>query len=237
MRKLLLSAGGALALVSSAQAGDVQPNPYRSRDVPLRAFDRLEVSGPFQVGVSVGGGPAQVKLYGPPALLADTIAEVDGGTLKIRFREGASWSWNSGSGMIVSIHAPSLVSTRVQGAAQVEIDGVKGEAFSAATEGSGTIVLSGLDAGHVRFATASSGGIIAEGIAREGSYAAGGSGSIDAKRLRVESASIALGGSGSIYADVSGTARVSGRGSGRVDVVGGANCITPPADSPQTECR
>lgn len=237
MRKLLLAAGSALALVGSTQAQQTQPNPYQSRDVPLGTFDGVEVSGPFKVGVLISGEPAKVRLSGPPALLADTIAKVDGETLTIRFRDGAPWSWNPGSGVNVFVSAPRLVSARVHGAAQVEIDQVRGEMFSAATDGSGTIALRGLDIGRVLLATGGSGGISAEGRARDGRYAVGGSGSIDAKRLRVETASIAIGGAGSIYADVSRTADASVGGSGRVDVVGGATCIKQPAKSPRIECR
>jgi hypothetical protein len=65
----------------------------------------------------------------------------------------------------------------------------------------------------------------------------GGSGSIDAKRLRVERASIAIGGAGSAYADVSNAANISVNGSGRVEVVGGATCIKQPANSRQVDCR
>jgi hypothetical protein len=237
MRKMLLTAGAALGLVGPTHAQETQPSPYQSREVPIGNFDRVQISGPFKVGVLVSGEPAQVRLSGPPALLADAIVKVDGDTLTIRFREGARWSWNPGSGVNVFVTAPSLVSARVQGSAQVEIDQVRGDTFAAATDGSGTITLRGLDSGNVLFATGGSGGIIAEGIARQGIYAVGGSGSIDAKRLRVENASIAIGGAGSIYADVSRTANVSVGGSGRVDVVGGATCIKQPAKSPLIECR
>ena len=237
MRKLLLTIAGAFALAGSAQAQETQPNPYQSRDVSIGAFERIHVSGPFRVVVVIGDEPARVGLSGPPALLTDTIATVDGDTLTIRFREGARWSWNQGSGMNVVVIAPSLVAARVHGAAQVEIVGVRAETFSAATDGSGTIVLRGLESGRVEFATGGSGGITAEGFAREATYATGGSGSIDAKRLRVENASIAVGGAGSIHADVSRTANVTLGGSGRVDVVGGATCVSNPAGSPRIECR
>lgn len=237
MRKMLLAAGAAFALVGSTQAQNAQPNPYQTREVPVGAFERVEVSGPFRVGVFVGGEPGRVRLSGPPALLADAIAKVDGDTLTIRFREGASWSWNPGSGVSVFIPARRLVSARARGAADVEIDGAGGEAFSAATDGSASIALRGLESGRVQFATGGSGSISAEGKARQASYAVGGAGSIDAKRLRVETASIAIGGAGSVYADVSRTADVSVGGSGRAEVVGGAKCIGRPAKSPQIECR
>ena len=213
------------------------PSPYQSRDVPIRTFDRLKVTGPFKVGVLVSAEPARIQLFGPPALLADTIAAVEGDTLVIRFREGATWSWNPGSGVNVFVSAPNLTSVNVEGAADVEVGGVHGDMFLAATDGAGTIIARGLDVGRVQLATGGSGGITVEGRAREGTYVVGGSGSIDAKRLPVESASIAIGGAGSARADVSSAANISVSGSGSVEVVGGATCIEQPTNSPRVECR
>lgn len=214
-----------------------QPDPYQHREFTIGAFDRVKVSGPFKVAVIVGDEPAKVHLVGPPALLADTIAVVEGDTLQIRFREGATWSWNPGSGVNVVVFAPNLRATSADLAASVEIGGLQGDMFSASTDGSGSIVVRQLDVGHVQIATGGSGGVTVEGKARDASYVIGGSGSIDAKRLRVEHASIALGGSGSIYADVSKTASVSVSGSGRVEIVGGASCTKQPTNSPQIDCR
>lgn len=233
----LLSISGALALTGLAHAQEGQPNPFQTRDVPVTSFNRLEVAGPFKVFVLVGQEPGKVSLLGPPALLNDTVATVEGQKLTIRFRDGANWSWNPGSGVNVFVSSPALISATVKGAAQVEIDGPKGDTFSADTNGSGSIVLRELDARSVLFATGGSGSITAEGTADEGTYALGGSGSIDAKRLRVQTARIAVGGAGSIYADVSRAANVSVGGSGRVDVVGGADCIKGGANAQHIECR
>lgn len=218
-------------------AAEQNPSPYQSRDVPVGRFDRLRVSGPFKVGVLVSGEPAQVHLMGPRALLADTIATVEGDILTIRFREGATWSWNPGSGVNVFVTAPNLDAVNVEGAAEVEISGARGDMLSAETAGSGTITVRELDVGRVQLATSGSGGITVEGRAREGTYVVGGPGSIDAKRLRVENASIAIGGAGSAYADVSDAANISVNGSGRVEVVGGATCIKQPTNSPRVDCR
>jgi len=233
----------AVATISSVGAQEVQPNLYQTHEIPVGTFDRIVISGPIKAVTFSGpsGGPlivtGLVSVSGPPALISDVIAEVEDGTLTIRFRDDANWSWNHGSGVNIFVHAPSLVSARVEGAGQLKLYRVQGEVFSAATDGSGTIVLQDIDAGQVMLATGGSGSITAEGTAKEGTYAVGGSGSIDAKRLRVATANVAIGGSGSIYADVSDTANVAVDGSGRVDLVGGANCIKEPSDSKQIECR
>jgi hypothetical protein len=223
--------------VTRSTTAEQNPSPYQSRDLPVGRFDRLRVSGPFKVGVLVSSEPAEVHLQGPPALLADTIASVEGGTLNIRFREGATWSWNPGSGVNIFVTAPSVTAVNVEGAAEVEVSGIRGDMFSAQTDGAGTVTIRGLEVGRVQLATGGSGGITIEGRAHEGTYVIGGSGSIDAKRLRVESASIAVGGAGSTYADVSNAANIWVNGSGRVEVVGGATCIEQPPNSPRVQCR
>jgi len=222
---------------SAPAAASANPSPYQSRDVAVGTFDRLTVSGPFEVGVVVSDAPARVLLQGPPALLADVIATVEGETLSIRFREGARWSWNPGSGVNVVVFTPNLAAINLRGAADVSVNGVRGEAFAAATEGAGSVRVTGLDVGRVRLVTGGAGGISVEGTAREATYVVGGAGSIEAMRLRVRNASIAIDGEGSSYANVSGTANISTTGGGRVEVVGGATCIKRPADSRQIECR
>lgn len=228
------TASGSASAPSTAEAN---PSPYQSREVAVGAFDRLKVSGPFKVAVFVSGEPTRVRVQGPPALLADTVVAVEGDTLTIRFREGATWSWNPGSGVNVVVSAPSLAAVNLEGAADVEVYGVHGETFLAATEGSGEVKATGLDVGRVQLATGGAGGISVEGRAREATYVVGGSGSIDAMRLRVRNATIAIGGAGSSYANVSGTANISLSGNGRVEVVGGATCIKQPAKSRRVECR
>lgn len=237
MARLLLWASGAMLSATPVYSMDNQPNAFVARDVSVPSFDQVEVIGPLKVSVMVGAEPAKVHLIGPPALIADTIAAVDGGKLTIRFRDGAAWSWNPGSGVNAVVSAPRLRSARVQGAAQLEIDQAGGDTFAAATDGSGSIVLWGLKAGRLILATGGAGSITAEGTAREGTYAVGGSGSIDAKRLKLQTAQLALGGAGSIYADVAQTANVSAGGSGRVEVVGGATCVKSQGSSQHIECR
>lgn len=225
------------ARVSSPSAAEANPSPYQSRDVAVAAFDRLKVAGPFKVGVLVSDEPARVRLQGPSALLADVVVAVEADTLAIRFREGASWSWNPGSGVNVVVSAPSLASVNLEGAADVEVHGVRGESFAVATQDSGVVRVSALNVRRVQLATSGSGGITVDGSAGEAIYVVGGSGSIDAMRLRVKNASIAIGGAGSSYANVSGTATISSSGSGSVEVVGGATCIKRPANSRRIECR
>ena len=220
---------------SSAQA-ERNPSPYKVQDLTPGRFDQITVSGPFKVGVIVGQRP-RVTLQGPPALLADTIVANEGGTLTIRFREGADWSWNPGSGMNVLVFTPTLGRLHVEGAADVEIDGVRGNSFAAATDGSGSINIRGMDVGAVQLATAGAGGITVEGAAKNATYVVSGSGSIDAMRTQAKDATIAINGAGNAFSDVSRKANIAITGGGRVQVVGGGKCVTLPTNSPRVNCR
>jgi|GEM_PF-886542 len=241
---LSLSDSGAHLLRSDASpdslestAAEANPSPYPVRDIPVATFDELKVSGPFKVGVFISNEPNRVRLQGPAALIADTVVAVENGTLIIRFREGAKWSWNPGSGMNVVVSTPSLSAVKLDGAGNVEIFGLEGETFAATTGGSGSIRATGLDVGSLQLASEGAGGISVEGSAREATYIVEGAGSIDAMRLRVPKASIAVRGAGSSYANVSGDANISLSGSGRVEVVGGATCIKQPLVSDRIECH
>jgi DNA-binding CsgD family transcriptional regulator len=221
------------------------PGSYQSHDVTVGAFERIEVTGPFKVGVIVGQKPpetgrvkpAPIQMVGPPKMLADVIARVEAGALMIRFREGASWGRDPGAGVNIIVFAPQLVSARADRAAQVKIGSVRGDTFSASTDGSSAIAVDQMQVRRATFATGGSGGITAEGSAHDVSYVVGGPGTIDAKRLKAETASISNGGAGSVYADVSRTANVSVTGAGRVEIVGGAQCLKQPRNSARIECR
>lgn len=237
MKKLLaaLLAVSGLSVPVHAQQG--QPNSYERTTVETASFDRLAVSGPFRVTAMMSEGPSEVVLTGPPELLADTIAEVEDGRLTVRFRDGARWSWNPGSGMHVFVRTPSLTSAELDGSGSIEIFGVETEAFAASTAGAGSITLRRMEVGSASFATAGAGGIIAEGRASEGHYVTAGAGSIDAKRLRVANANISVAGSGSVHADVSEFANVVLASSGSADIVGGARCASQEHGSGRVECR
>lgn len=222
-----------------ASTSEANPSPFPVLDVPVAQFDEVRVSGAIQVFVMTGGETSQVRLQGPRALIADAIVAVEEGTLIVRYREGARWSWNPGSGLNVVVRTPKLSSIEVEGAARVEVSRPQGDTFAATTHAAGSIEITELDVENVRLTTNGAGGITASGSAREGNYSVGGAGSIDAMRLRVEDANIDIGGAGSNYANVSGQARISLNNSrgGRVEVVGGGNCVTQPAETDRVECR
>ncbi len=220
-----------------AQAQELNPSPYETRDESIAPVDAVVVEGAFRVSILTTADAPHVSFHGPAALVADAQATISDGTLTISFKDNEPWSWNPGSGVNVVVSLPSIASVRTAGPAQIMVFGAKVEDFAAATDGAGQIEVERLDAGTVTAAIGGSGAIRLEGIARKASYAIGGAGSIEGKRLRVAHAHIAIGGAGSVYADVSDTAQIAVSGAGRVDLVGGADCTVQPPDARNVECR
>ena len=229
-----LAAGLVLLAVSPISAQNA--SPYESRELTIEPVEAIAIDGAFKVLVFGNSENAEVTLSGPPELLADAEAVIEDGELRIRFREGAVWSWNPGSGMQAVVSLPKVSSIGVGGPAHVEVFGTKTELLRAGIGGAGKIDLAGIEAETVEFGTGGSGSITASGTAGSARYGVGGAGSIDAKRLRVKSAQIGIGGAGNVFADVSDSAEIGVSGSGKVEVVGGAACEFDPDQADHIEC-
>lgn len=242
----LFAATFTFAAVAVASASGViaqserNPSPYNARSEPITGVRKVKVDGAIMVFVMSGSvQESSVTLSGPPELLADAVTRVEDGVLVIGFREGAEWSWNPGSGMNVVVRLPALEGIETDGPAQVEAS-VLGDtipSFAAAVNGAGKIDVVNLTAKQVQLAVGGAGSITIGGIAEDATYALGGAGSIDAKRLRATSGAISVGGAGSVFADISGAAQINVGGSGKVEVVGGADCTTRAPRPSQVECR
>lgn len=261
MKRILPVLALSLGLAACSTGPGVERAPgasfYERKEVAIEAAHTLVVSGPFKVSVDASARAPELILTGPPEMIADTRAVVEDGTLSISFVEGAQWNWNTGAGMHAWIRLPALHTVATEGSGSIDVHSAKAETFSAATSGSGgitikrieanafqagtggsgSITVTDLAASTVQLGTGGSGSITVHGSADSASIGTGGAGSVDAKRLRVATAKIGVGGSGSVYADVSEIAEIGVAGSGRVDVVGGAQCTFAPSQAAKIECR
>jgi hypothetical protein len=242
----LFAAAFALAAMAASPSSGViaqserNPSPYIARSEPISGVRKIKVEGAINVLVMSGQVPeSSVTFSGPPELLADAVTRIEDGVLTISFREGADWSWNSGSGMNVVVRLPALEGIETNGPAQVETVNlsVAVPTFSATVNGAGKIAANDVRAENVQLAVGGSGSIRISGTAGDVAYATGGAGSIDAKRLRATNGAISLGGPGAVFADISGAADINVGGPGTVEVVGGATCTTRAPRPSQVECR
>ncbi len=230
----------AIALLAGAchvgsRAENREPGPETSRTFQVGAFDKLAVSGPYEVNVVTGGGPG-VSAKGGSNLLDETEVLVENGTLVIRpkKRNGIHFSWSDGKA-VFTVNATALRGAAIAGSGGVNVDKVAGD-FEGDVAGSGDLKLASVAGGKIKLAIAGSGGVSAAGKADSVDLSIAGSGDIDTRGLASRAAEVSIAGSGNVTANASDSADVSIMGSGDVEVTGGAKCSVSKAGSGSVRC-
>ncbi len=235
-----LFAAAVLLLVSACNNANfgagtpVQPSGVAGqRNFEAGTFDRIELAGPFDVLVSVGGQPS-VRAEGDTGLMERIEVRVEGGRLKIGLERGYNWS---GDGRVtVHVTAPSLVGADIAGSGDIRVSPVQSQRFAGSIAGSGNLILERLQAESVEFSVAGSGDVEVSGSAREARVDIAGSGNARLGGLQSETAEISIAGSGNAELRATGTAAVSIVGSGDVTVTGGARCEVSKVGSGDVRC-
>jgi hypothetical protein len=218
-----------------ADAEDRDAGPQVSRSYQVGAFDKVAVSGPYDVNVVTAGQPG-VSAKGGSNLLDETEVVVDGDTLKIRpkKRHGMHFNWHNGKA-VFTVNAAALHGASIAGSGGINVDKVNGD-FNGDVAGSGDLKLAAVAGGKVKLSIAGSGDIEAAGKADSVDLSIAGSGDIRSGSLASRTADISIAGSGNIAANASENAAVSIMGSGDVNISGGAKCKVSKAGSGSVIC-
>lgn len=207
-----------------AKAEERDPGTSTSRNYQVAAFDRIEVSGPYDVKVATGGTPS-ASATGGGKLLDETEVLVENGILKIRAKKknGVRWNWGRTGKAEFTVSTAALRQAGIAGLGAIAIDKVEGD-FAGDVAGSGHLALASVDGGVVSLEIAGSGKISAAGKAQSTAIEIAGSGNIDTSGLAARDANVSIAGSGNVKVNASQTADISIVGSGNVNVGGGAKC-------------
>lgn len=218
-----------------SKAEDREPGPEVSRSYQVGAFDKLAVSGPYEVNVVTGGQPG-VSAKGGSNLLDETEVLVENGTLKIRpkKRGGIHFNWHDGKA-VFTVNAAALHGAAIAGSGGVSVDKIAGD-FDGAVAGSGDLKLGSVAGGKIKLNIAGSGDVEAAGKADSVDLSIAGSGDIRVGGLAARTADVSIAGSGNIAANASESADVSIMGSGDVEISGGAKCSVSKAGSGNVRC-
>ncbi|QIK78561.1 DUF2807 domain-containing protein [Sphingomonas piscis] len=217
---------GALMTAACNHAGAQDAGPETSRSFTVGDFDRIEVSGPYDVDVRTGGA-VSVSAKGPENIIERMDVVVEGGRLFIRPRKDGQFNinWGSSGHVTVQVTVPSLRGAEVAGSGDIKVDKVQGDRFEASIRGSGDIAVDHAEVQSFAAVVTGSGDVrAAAGRTNAAELTINGSGKIDAAGLQAQSASTTIKGSGNIAAYASGTAEVRIFGSGDVEIKGGAKC-------------
>jgi hypothetical protein len=237
-RKLTIAAVAVAATAChvGAEAEERDAGTTVSRNYQLGAFDKIEVSGPYDVTVTTGGAPG-ANATGGDKLLDETEVIVEGNTLKIRAKKhkGISWSWGRQGKVKFSVSTAVLHGAEIAGSGGIAVDKVVGD-FNGEVAGSGDLNVAAINGGDVKLTVAGSGEIKAAGTSASTKIDIAGSGDVDASGLAAKTAAVSIAGSGNVRTSASETARVDIAGSGDVAITGGAKCSVSKAGSGNVTC-
>lgn len=177
---------------------------------PAASLAGLDVTGPMQVDVRVGGAPG-LTIEADSNLLPMIRSEMAGDTMRIWIDGKVS----TDHAIRVSYKVPKLNHLRTTGSGRMDVSGLDGGPFTYVKTGSGHAMLSGR-VGMLDVRNTGSGAVNAAGLTSQGASATvTGSGRITLGQVRGEQLSAHVKGSGDIEASgdvVSLNASVSGSG-------------------------
>lgn len=204
------------------------PADGAERSVSVGSFDRLRVSGEFNVRVTTGGSP-RATLSGSQAELERVDVRVQGTTLSLSRRSGR------GEPIVVTLSVPALQSATVLGPGRVTIAGLRASRAALAVTGPGSIAVTGAQAEELAATVVGEGQVALAGRAGHLRLMTNGSGSIDADALDADDVLVRLDGIGETRARARYLANVSSTGAGKVRIAGKPKCtVRAAADSAAT---
>lgn len=211
-----------LLLAAPAVAGAAE------RRVGIGSFDRLRITGPFQVSVATGASPG-ATLSGDARAIEDVELQSDGSTLTLRMRPGVAGMVGahgvSAAPIAVTLATPSLATIMVVGGAKVKTGPMRAERVEVSIAGAGSLAIASADAAQVNATLIGAGAmVIGGGRAARARLVVNGPGGIDAAALESDSLVVRVEGLGETKARARYTADVTDTGQGSVTVAGAPKC-------------
>jgi hypothetical protein len=173
-----------LSAIMSAPRGRALEGPTEDRDYEVGEFERLELSGPFDVVVSTGSPPS-VRASGSQSALDALSVEQDGDRVAI------DWDGGWACDLEVAVTVPALKSVRMTGSGDVSVDRVKGDSFECATNGSGDLDVEEIEVQRLKLRSVGSGDLRIDKL-RSADIEASLTGSGDLDIVAIESTALKL---------------------------------------------
>jgi hypothetical protein len=213
------------------------PAEAAMRNYSVISFDRLIVTGPFDVQVKVGPG-ASVHAEGAQEAIDRLSVEQQGNTLVVKPLPGGWGGWPRGDHghVTVSISTPALSQVSVTGSGDIAVDRVRGDALDLRLSGSGSLAIGTMDVIKLQAVSTGSGNMTLAGKSFSSNFLISGSGNLSAEGLAVQNAEVSLVGSGDVALDATVKAKVTLAGSGDLNITGPATCEATRSGSGTLTC-
>jgi len=213
------------------------PAEAAERRFTITSFDKIEVTGPFDVTVTTGRGPSAAASGSPQAMERVSI-DVQGRTLRIRPNRSAwgGYPGTSGGPVTIRVSTHELRAATVAGSGNITIDKAKAMRFDASLAGSGRIGISALEADTLSVGLLGSGKIALAGKAKEMVATIKGSGDLEGAGLTAEEAKINADTAGTIALSVRRAASINATGQGDTTIIGKPACQVKAQGSGRVIC-
>ena len=192
---------------------------------PVTSFDRLRISGPFDVTYAPGSPSARVS--GDPRITERVEVRVDGSTLTLRMGS-AGWGERREAGpsapIKVTLSSPMLTSASVLGGGRLSIGRVKGAKLDLAIGGSGQIAAADTHVDQLFALLTGTGTMTLSGRAGKARLTTDGSGRIDAAAMQADELMVLVNGTGETRAAARYSANLTNAGLGTITVAGSPKC-------------
>ena len=230
MNRLLLAALS-FPLIAAAPA---------ERRYSVTEFDRIRVSGPYEVVLKTGLGPSARAIADRPSDIDELMLDVEGRELRVRARKPAlgSAAWKGpGGGVRIEISTHGIRSAAVTGPGALTIDSAKAQRFVVGLAGSGSITIDRLETDILSLGAAGSGLVrIGEGQAKTATVHVMGSAEVMAPGLATDQLQVDAETAGRIEMNARTSARIRALGAGETRVTGRAACSVDRRGRGPVEC-
>lgn len=180
-------------------------------------FQQLRLDGAFDVTVQPGSA-AKVVLKADDNIVPLIQTELDGDTLVIRGRKGASF--HTRNPISITVEVTQLSAIELRGSGNLKASGLRGKGFELSLSGSGNAVLTDIDVDRFEASLAGSGDMSLAGKSNRTELSIAGSGDIHAEQLLSRRTEVSIAGSGDAQVHASDSLEASIAGSGNVRYAG-----------------
>ena len=214
-----------LVLLALASLPAVAAAPATKRNFSVTGFDRVRIDGPYQVSLKTNVTPF-ARATGPAAALEGLSVQVQGRTLVVR-KNSSGWGGYPGEvrgPVTIEVGTHELASAYVNGAGSLDIDKVRGLAFSVDINGPGTARIGQADVDQLKVGITGAGTARLAGKAKKLTAIVRGTSSFDAEGLQSNDAVIGADGPSIVRANVTNSVKVDANGLASITLTGGPAC-------------
>ena len=202
----------------------------------LKDFDRILVTGPDTVMVTLGG-EFSVRARGEDdAVGALTMTVVDRELRIGRSDWQGGESRRKGRDVLINVTMPAIRGASVTGSGDLRIDRATGDSLAVSLDGSGDLRIGAVQVQRLDMAARGSGDMWLSGQVASARLTQSGSGDVRADGLKAQSADLSVAGSGDVGLGSDGKASVSVTGTGDVRIRGNAQCSISRSGTGDVEC-